>query len=487
MINQIDLHKLYELEIKNDVKGISDYLRSTNNTNNGNTILHNACLSNDLELIRLILSYDPLNSFEDLSNYSENVKLLFNIHNNLLKETEKYGISIHRILYLLSEANQKIKSSEKVNKPSILFFGCSGVGKSTFLNFMNGCLYEPFEEDDGTILRKLVKGNEIAKVGNSLFSETLFPEIYNNTNKNLILIDLPGINDNRDKINEASTNQYDIVSSLSLFILSKKIRTIKGLFVMCTEDHLSDARALYIQDTFRQVGRMINKNSSLQKNIVLVITKYSKLKINHVVAKLQKLAVTFSDPDMLSFLNIFISPHNTNINEQIIFADVTDDKFRESIYDYIDKKLENKPTDLFDFEHYSNHAKKLKDLINTIQNIREGLTKKVNFLKSKIQNFYSDNEKNSRDSIITNNTYISEKITIPSSTLQLKLLAIAQEKIMKKLDNIFSVDGLCHNIQIINEKYKSIQQVDEELKALTKHKNMEDFYYRNFDETFVII
>jgi GTP-binding protein EngB required for normal cell division len=120
------------------------------------------------------------------------------------------------------ELSELIKTAEEraavvSNQSPIIFIGNSGAGKSTSINLLLGCEMSAERAlRGGSYLLKVV-GKAIAKQGDTVESETLYPEIITSPqDPSMILADCPGIGDNRNithKICAARGVQYVVASA----------------------------------------------------------------------------------------------------------------------------------------------------------------------------------------------------------------------------------------------------------------------------------
>jgi energy-coupling factor transporter ATP-binding protein EcfA2 len=102
---------------------------------------------------------------------------------------QDFSVNLNKLTKLLRQA---ALASVGEKKEQVLFVGKTGSGKSTFLNYLVGARYdrsnrciEPFA--------KLRSGEEVALVGHGFMSQTLFPQIVNNSAKSYDYCDLPGL------------------------------------------------------------------------------------------------------------------------------------------------------------------------------------------------------------------------------------------------------------------------------------------------------
>jgi len=175
------------------------------------------------------------------------------------------GLSLPRSIKAIEEAMEKVRGAE--GKTGVLFMGLTGHGKSTLINFLSGVDYE-IKRGRGGIKTVVPKSGsaEIARVGNTTISETLFPQVIAPKKGEHVFVDLPGFEDTRG-------NAEEVCAAASIFMLTKQLSGIQGILFICSWDSFNDVRMVPYRKVAANVGAMIAANPETNKNIVLVVTK----------------------------------------------------------------------------------------------------------------------------------------------------------------------------------------------------------------------
>ncbi|MBA2649263.1 MAG: 50S ribosome-binding GTPase [Legionella sp.] len=255
----------------------------------GMTPLHHAVQKGDLELVKLLLGFDASilakmgnQTVEDFAMKLANERAESKGDENqatshkqiyaLIKSRGRWqaevarvdGISLPRSIKAIEEAMDKVRGAE--DKIGVLFFGLTGQGKSTLINFLLGVDYQIKKERGLKSVVPKGESAETARVGNSTTSETLFPQVISPKQGNYVFVDLPGFEDTRGTAEE-------ICAAASIFMVTKQLRGIQSLLFICAWDSLADTRLVPYRRAAENVGAMIALHPEAANNFVLVVTK----------------------------------------------------------------------------------------------------------------------------------------------------------------------------------------------------------------------
>ena len=182
-------------------------------------------------------------------------------------------INLKEIIKTLVEAEKKLKNLENSNS-SIILFGNSGQGKSTFFNFANQL---PLEISlIGGRFHLINKDNIGAKVGTDVTSQTRTPEwtpFYDGFENNKIanFVDLPGLIDNDLKA--------EIVNSACIKHVFKMSSEVKILFVV-DFGKIDDKGDLFCKEVLKPLVQTFPNFMQIQNSFILVISKADNTFLN---------------------------------------------------------------------------------------------------------------------------------------------------------------------------------------------------------------
>lgn len=240
---------------------------------------------NDLKLFQTLLDFDfPIPHEFNKDGLSEEVISLLTSRGQWQKEiqTGEGGILFNRTAALVEMALAEINVTAD---NAILIMGETGAGKSTLTNFMHGIDYK---KSGPKITKSKPDDIEIAKVGRTSSSETIFPLGYKikTLNSDALWVDMPGTQDTTGHMRE-------IAAAVGTKALTKQVKKIKGIFLVCPWSKIEDSRLLGYRPIAEKIGRMLTKESpssisALEKHVALVISKpIEGLAAEHVTEQLQ--------------------------------------------------------------------------------------------------------------------------------------------------------------------------------------------------------
>lgn len=263
----------------------------------GMTAFFSAIERGDLAMVRVLLSFDPAIDVKlDRKTSEQYAKQLAESKHSSKERQQIYAliksrgcwqssaaralrVSFQRILQVIEYAMENVCNAD--NKIGVLFFGTTGEGKSTLVNYLCGVDYKHMV---GARKRVTPLHREFVQSSSATTSETLLPQIVQLKESPLSLIDLPGFEDTRGRAEE-------ICAVVSLNMMMKKLAQIQALPLVCSWSSLEDPRMLNFRNAAAQVGAIISVNPKTADNVILVITKIeSYLKEEDVRACLQELA-----------------------------------------------------------------------------------------------------------------------------------------------------------------------------------------------------
>lgn len=364
---------------------------------------------NQSKLFKLLLDFDlPVPEIYEKNNLDPKIIELLDSRGTWQRiiQTGESGILLNRIIKYLELGAKEINSQPG---EAILVMGQTGDGKSTLTNYMNGVDYQKLENSN-----KIIKLNEnveeIAKVGKTTSSQTLFPANYHLACliPTEIWVDMPGTDDTAGSIRETT-------AAIGTSLLTQKLGKIKGILLICEWGKLEEPRLIMYRDIAAKIGRIIDKSEALIKHVVLVVTKPKlNLTTQDVQQRLHELwkneleylqeNIKFDDyayQEQIAIkrtTKIFID----NI-KKIIISDVTQPYTRQTITETIKILPEAISESKFNFTNYHNLVERFKSkltylvtqyhVIDTaIEQLTAGiLLKVVEFQKLKITcNQYSE-------------------------------------------------------------------------------------------------
>lgn len=234
-----------------------------------------ACQKNDIRLFQILLDFDlPIPSEFNQEGLSEEVVSLLASRGEWQRivQNGEDGILFNRATALIEMALAEIKA-ESGN--AILVMGETGAGKSTLTNFMAGVNYQ--KNGVSKISKCNTKDEEIAKVGRTSGSETLFPLGYKLKilENDMLWIDMAGTRD-------TDGNEREFAAAIGTKRVTEQVKKIKGIFLTCPWSKIADSRLLDYREVAEKIGRMlVNEKtedpsataSLLAKHIVLVVSK----------------------------------------------------------------------------------------------------------------------------------------------------------------------------------------------------------------------
>ncbi|MCP3659366.1 MAG: hypothetical protein GY830_03220 [Bacteroidetes bacterium] len=368
------------------------------------------------------------------------------------------------IVDVLSEIDLDFEEKEVDN--AVMFIGPTGAGKSTVINYLNKVplkkmlkkqietenYFSDSSEDDkqktynieseykiAIDTEKTTENSKIAKIGNTVFSETSRPNLYYSQDYNLTFCDCPGFYDTRKDLYFRNTvyNNY----------LIKNIKNVKSIVIVVEYSQFLAVRGkLFVSgvlDVLSNIFTNLNENivQDSQKNnpfnsIMLLFTKVEKkIKRKDILNKIIEFSNSYKEQKEERFqtyrklLNKIISYKGENI---VIIRPLDNGKTRDSLmkrllkYDNIDK---NK----IGFVGSNDVVNNFEALINSWLVYKNKKSENLKNAKTKIKNIEEELEFNLKikekleseiDDLITDFNRIKDRITL----LKIELLNYEEDE-----------------------------------------------------------
>lgn len=238
------------------------------------------------------------------------------------------------------------------NKAVVFVIGATGDGKSTLINYLSGCTYEPNLEaklSDSKIKRKLGSLNEVCTVGKKIKSETLYPQPVQVTygQQTIVYSDLPGFFDTRGEAER-------ICAAFTHHLLSNSVSSNKGIVWVIKKSQFENSYARDIREVVKYYLKISGNNPELISNsltIVITHTNGDALNKKEIVYGFDRILEGIDEQNEKRMLQEIINNIKTN-PEKLVISNIFEEKTREDIHSVIIKQPEQSPK-LFDFSCYS--------------------------------------------------------------------------------------------------------------------------------------
>jgi hypothetical protein len=225
--------------------------------------------------------------------------------------------SIALISYCINIGNEEKKKTN--GKDVTIIIGNTGAGKSTTINYLLGCTMEikEVDEDDDDIINETIvvvvpkseggKRDEVMKIGHSTLSFTFVPEIVQDSETGLIIMDCPGFLDNRG-------SEINISNAVNIRNITSCAKNFKAIIVVNSGAFYVD-RTKCFGDTIKNCVELFGSEENVINNIdsiLLLITNLSESKNldkiksffsknqNRVIASLAQRIVSYDPLDRKS-------------------------------------------------------------------------------------------------------------------------------------------------------------------------------------------
>lgn len=361
-----------------------ELFKELNECDKGMPPLHQAVANADLNMVKVLLSFDASTEAKvQEKSVEEYAKELMESYPRddrfkwiyaLVKSRGRWQSTIAKEQGLLFSRSMKAvedmvdKIEGVAEQIGFLFFGATGEGKSTFVNYLTGVNYEP--QVTNGIKQVIPLRREIVRTGNSTTSETLYPQVIKWKNQQ-VLVDLAGFGDTRGTTEE-------ICAAASITLLTKQLHAIQSLFLVCSWDSLKDSRMLKYREAAHHIGTMISADLRTAENVILVITKpKSKTTVEFVKQRLLDLkrAENWSNLKQINRNEVSediwkkyclknVTEAILSSEERILLTDVTTYKARETFQKAVDDlETQFKSPSRFDFCNYSRFLERFKKIL----------------------------------------------------------------------------------------------------------------------------
>lgn len=190
-----------------------------------------------------------------------------------------------------AELNEEAKkcAADARGKSPILVIGATGAGKSTTINLVYGCPMQV--EDEGFSKKLTVVGKGIVKIGDSVDSETLYPQVVPVDEINLV--DLPGFGENREI-------EKKICAANGVLEVIKQADSIRGVMVVIDLDSLKAVRSEGFKKVVYTFSELLNSPGAMSEKekqaICFVITKVPPdLTKNNIITGITNLKAKYEE------------------------------------------------------------------------------------------------------------------------------------------------------------------------------------------------
>ena len=361
----------------------------------GNTPLYVAIYElGDIELVKVLLSFGaPIGEKDITEKLSEKPEIITLVQTRIYwrEMAKKMQIPFERTLRLIEQGIRLNTKRTIENNDGVIFFGRTGHGKSTLVNYLCGTNYVL---DSKTRDLKLAdKSKELAKVGKTVRSQTSFPEEFplKTVSNNTLLIDMPGFMDTRGYA-------HDIAASAYIQFLMKRLKKIRCIVFLCQwSDLMDDSKGNGYRDMAKNLGKIFlnGNNNQSAENLILVITKSdlsssNKKNLASVIERLEEIREDVDDnptdnhdSDSIDKKAIQIITHAILDRQALLcISDLTTDSFRKNVCEML-KTFVPKSGENFNF---SNFLAKMGSFIL----FAEFIAKQYNNMKNKIRHIASE-------------------------------------------------------------------------------------------------
>ncbi len=250
----------------------------------GKTPLHIAVERGSMEIIKKLLAKDAsltevdgkgktvcqiaeergLHVRGDDSNYQKIAALL---RTRQEWQNKAAGFKFNRVVDMISKIFPAVELAE--HKEVVLLLGGTGVGKSALVNHLNGVQYAiGTDEADKPFLTPVAgKEYEIAKIGEEMDSQTLYPQVVSKSGLPFVYCDLAGLSDSRG-------TEICIIETNSLQILSRFADKIKGILVVLDKPGFNSEKGQSFRKTAVALAKIVKRDPTLMGSVRFVVTKF---------------------------------------------------------------------------------------------------------------------------------------------------------------------------------------------------------------------
>src|ERR1043166_4326255 len=169
----------------------------------------------------------------------------------------------------IAESMQEAYSHIKVaaGKKAIFVLGYTKSGKSTLLNYLTGCIYKRYTDEE-TYEDKavLVSGEEKAKTGHSVESETTYPQVIMKEGDDFVYIDLPGFGETRG-------TAACVLNQTNIYRVCQAVKEIKVVAFISYADLINGVGKCF-KDVLLDLGLIYKNNlDAILSTVAFAITK----------------------------------------------------------------------------------------------------------------------------------------------------------------------------------------------------------------------
>ena len=388
--------------------------------NRGRTLLHAALDSGEINIIYEILAKDV--KLEEKNKQGETVLQIAEKRNltelaALLRSRQEWQRELpppfrfNMVIDLIKKSFPSISPGK--GKDKVLFVGATGSGKSTLLNYLNGTIYESYDDVGISNVRPIGGVQEIAKRGEDIYnSETLYPQVIQKVGlDDFVYCDLAGLFDTHGE-------NHQIVAASSTHTLLQTEGKVKGIMVLLDIPGFLSEKGKSFKKTAAALADIIKNNNSLMQSICFVITKVPPradlapqiIKKKYIAPLLKQLTGSLEDEEMkLKFIL-------ENIGEdQILIPNICDQGNSRTIIENKLRGLQRHFSTEFDFLSHDNSQECFNHVLLVIA---QGYLKRKNQLTIDLPNKISEIKKSQEEE---NNKIIKWEKEISNIDLELSM------------------------------------------------------------------
>ena len=413
----------------------------------------------------------------------QSIRYLLDGYKRREREASQLGIHVQTTLDIMAKALSQLDQFNHQSKPVVFFWGPTGAGKTTAIEYMEGASFYLNDEPPVALKSGEIYHEDDARHGMS--SDTSYPTIHPLQARKYDLIDMPGFMDNRDKQDTTSSSPVELSLSLCMPLMTDNLASIQAFVVLVSLPDLdSSSRSSLsgILDTFRQVGRMIKNNpSDLSANLILALSRHDgKRTAAEIVKKLIRLQNGFpQDRDLTIFLQAWTA--QADACERIIFMNIFDAEQAHPTRDQLFNKLDllaPQPCEQYNFEDFSHHKQKFIDFYSNLN--RPFLSQKIIRHLSEIKKFEAEASRQARDlDLLRFSSPEDQQQLRPRAAIE--TVSAIQDDMLRQFSEHSQEDNLVTTLRRLIEAHQEHQAKRKTLISLAREKVIEDSLHHDLD------
>ncbi|MEW9824903.1 MAG: hypothetical protein AB2992_07200 (plasmid) [Candidatus Symbiodolus clandestinus] len=219
---------------------------------------------------------------------------------------------INNTFKLLEEGEEKIELSEQY-KNVTLVLGNTGAGKSTFIQWMAGDNNKLISKEvgEGTGEFIIEDGN---RIGSSINSKTLFPELVVDSKTNAAYYDCPGFSDTR-------STSYDIAATYFIKKLADHAKNVKIVLVVGYPAVRKGVERQDFIQLMRHATDLIKNIRKFQNSIAIAITK-----VDNQTVKRGKVFSLVPDEKIIETIAGFLQEVKQGLEDKLKITDIANEE-----------------------------------------------------------------------------------------------------------------------------------------------------------------